>query len=76
MEKTGLIIDPYFSASKLKWIVDKVEGVREIMKEGLLMAGTMDSWLVWKLTGGRVLCYRLFQCLPYHVIESGDPGLG
>ena len=53
-EKTGLIIDPYFSASKLKWMVDKVEGVRELMKEGLLMAGTMDSWLVWKLTGGRV----------------------
>ncbi len=53
-DKTGLIIDPYFSASKLKWIVDNVEGVREKMKEGLLMAGTMDSWLVWKLTGGRV----------------------
>ena len=53
-EITGLIIDPYFSASKLKWIVDNVEGVREKMKEGVLMAGTMDSWLVWKLTGGRV----------------------
>lgn len=53
-EKTGLIIDPYFSASKLKWIVDNVEGVREKMKEGVLLAGTMDSWLVWKLTGGRV----------------------
>lgn len=53
-EITGLIIDPYFSASKLKWIVDNVEGVREKMKDGVLMAGTMDSWLVWKLTGGRV----------------------
>ena len=53
-EITGLIIDPYFSASKLKWMVDNVEGVREKMKEGVLMAGTMDSWLVWKLTGGRV----------------------
>ncbi|MFH0758401.1 MAG: glycerol kinase GlpK [Bacteroidota bacterium] len=53
-DKTGLIIDPYFSASKLKWIVDNVEGVKEKMKEGVLMAGTMDSWLVWKLTGGRV----------------------
>ncbi len=53
-DRTGLIIDPYFSASKLKWIVDNVEGVREKMKEGALMAGTMDSWLVWKLTGGRV----------------------
>jgi glycerol kinase len=53
-DKTGLIIDPYFSASKLKWIVDNVEGVREKMNEGVLLAGTMDSWLVWKLTGGRV----------------------
>ena len=54
MDRTGLIIDPYFSASKLKWIVDKVEGVREKMNEGVLLAGTMDSWLVWKLSGGRV----------------------
>ena len=54
MERTGLIIDPYFSASKLKWIVDNVDGVREKMNEGKLMAGTMDSWLVWKLTGGKV----------------------
>lgn len=54
MEKTGLIIDPYFSASKLKWIVDNVEGVRDKMNEGVLMAGTMDSWLLWKLTGGAV----------------------
>ncbi len=54
MDRTGLIIDPYFSASKLKWIIDNIEGVREKMKEGVLMAGTMDSWLVWKLTAGRV----------------------
>jgi glycerol kinase len=54
MERTGLIIDPYFSASKLKWMVDKVDGLKEKMKEGKLLAGTMDSWLVWKLTGGRV----------------------
>lgn len=53
-EITGLIIDPYFSASKLKWIVDHVEGVREKINEGVLLAGTMDSWLVWKLTGGRI----------------------
>lgn len=53
-EKTGLIIDPYFSASKLKWIVNNVDGVKEKKKKGMLMVGTMDSWLVWKLTGGRV----------------------
>jgi glycerol kinase len=54
MERTGLIIDPYFSASKLKWMVDKVDGLKEKIQEGKLLAGTMDSWLVWKLTGGRV----------------------
>ncbi len=54
MRKTGLIIDPYFSASKLKWIMDNVEGAREKKDAGVLMAGTMDSWLVWKLTGGRI----------------------
>ena len=54
MERTGLIIDPYFSASKLKWMIDKVDGLKDKMNEGILLAGTMDSWLVWKLTGGRV----------------------
>jgi glycerol kinase len=52
--KTGLIIDPYFSASKLKWMVDHVEGVNAKMEKGKLMAGTMDSWLVWKLTGHQI----------------------
>lgn len=51
---TGLIIDPYFSASKLKWMIDHVEGVKVSMDQGNLMAGTMDSWLVWKLTGHKV----------------------
>jgi glycerol kinase len=53
-DKTGLIIDPYFSASKLRWIVEQVEGVRKKMEKGELMAGTMDSWLLWKLTGEKV----------------------
>jgi len=52
-DKTGLIIDPYFSASKLRWIVEHVEGVPDKMGKGALMAGTMDSWLLWKLTGGK-----------------------
>ena len=52
--KTGLIIDPYFSASKLKWMVDHVDGAKELKDQGKLMAGTMDSWLVWKLTGHKV----------------------
>jgi glycerol kinase len=52
--KTGLKADPYFSASKFKWILDHVDGVKERAREGKLLLGTMDSWLIWKLTGGKV----------------------
>ncbi len=51
-DKTGLVIDAYFSATKLKWILDNVEGARERAKKGELLFGTVDSWLVWKLTAG------------------------
>ena len=50
-EKTGLIMDAYYSASKIAWILDRVEGARERAKRGELLAGTMDSWLIWNLTG-------------------------
>ena len=53
-EKTGLVIDAYFSATKLKWILDNVEGARERAERGDLLFGTVDTWLIWKLTGGRV----------------------
>lgn len=52
-QKTGLIIDAYFSATKIKWILDHVEGARTRAAEGKLAFGTIDSWLVWKLTGGQ-----------------------
>ena len=52
--KTGLPIDPYFSATKLNWILENVDGARERAKEGELLFGTVDSWLLWNLTGGRV----------------------
>lgn len=52
-EHTGLLIDAYFSATKLKWILDHVEGARERAKAGELLFGTVDSWLVWKLTRGK-----------------------
>jgi glycerol kinase len=52
-EKTGLIIDAYFSASKLKWILDNVEGARSLANKGELAFGTIDSWLLWKLSKGR-----------------------
>jgi glycerol kinase len=53
-EKTGLIIDAYFSATKLKWILDNVEGARTKAENGELAFGTIDSWLTWKLTNGEV----------------------
>ncbi|OPA75776.1 glycerol kinase [Paenibacillus selenitireducens] len=52
--KTGLLIDPYFSGTKVKWILDHVEGARAQAERGDLCFGTMDTWLIWKLTGGRV----------------------
>ncbi len=53
-EKTGLILDPYFSATKIRWILDNVEGANELAKEGRLLFGTIETWLVYKLTGGKV----------------------
>ena len=53
-QKTGLIPDAYFSASKIKWILDNVEGARERANKGELLFGTVDTWLVWKLTEGKV----------------------
>lgn len=53
-ENTGLLIDAYFSGTKVKWILDNVEGAREKAERGELLFGTVDTWLVWKLTSGRV----------------------
>lgn len=53
-EKTGLLIDPYFSGSKIKWILDHVDGAREKAERGEILFGTVDTWLIWKLTGGKV----------------------
>lgn len=52
-DKTGLLIDAYFSGTKIKWLLDNVPGVRERAERGELCAGTVDSWLIWNLTGGR-----------------------
>lgn len=52
--KTGLVIDPYFSGTKIRWILDNVEGAREKANKGELAFGTVDSWLIWKLTKGKV----------------------
>ncbi|MDE0111714.1 MAG: glycerol kinase GlpK [Albidovulum sp.] len=52
-DKTGLLLDPYFSASKLSWILDKADGARQRAYNGELLFGTVDSFLIWKLTGGK-----------------------
>ncbi len=53
-EKTGLLIDAYFSATKIRWILDHVEGARERARRGELLFGTVDTWLIWNLTKGRI----------------------
>ncbi|PXW92987.1 glycerol kinase [Streptohalobacillus salinus] len=52
--RTGLLIDPYFSSTKVKWILDHVDGARALADQGRLMFGTIDTWLIYKLTGGKV----------------------
>ena len=53
-EKTGLILDPYFSGTKIKWILDHVEGAQQRAEAGDLLFGTIETWLIWNLTGGKV----------------------
>ena len=53
-EKTGLVIDPYFSGTKVRWILENVPGARKKAEKGDLLFGTVETWLIWKLTGGRV----------------------
>ena len=53
-DNTGLVVDPYFSGTKIKWILDNVEGAREQAEAGNLLFGTVDTWLIWQLTGGKV----------------------
>lgn len=70
--KTGLVVDAYFSGTKIKWLLDNVEGARERAEKGELRFGTIDSWLIWKLTGGechvtdytnasRTMIYNIFD---------------
>lgn len=53
-ENTGLVVDAYFSATKIKWILDNVKGAREKAENGELLCGTIDTWLIWKLTDGKI----------------------
>ncbi len=53
-EKTGLVVDAYFSGTKIKWILDHIEGARDLANKGKLAFGTVDTWIIWKLTNGRL----------------------
>ena len=53
-KKTGLVLDPYFSASKIEWILNNVDGAREKAERGEIVFGTIDTWLIWNLTGGKI----------------------
>ena len=54
LERTGLLVDAYFSATKIQWLIQHVEGVSEKLAQGRILAGTMDTWVIWKLTRGRL----------------------
>ncbi len=73
-QKTGLLLDPYFSGTKLRWLLDHVDGARDLAQAGHLAFGTVDTWLVWKLTAGKVHATdasNASRTLMYN-IHSGD----
>jgi len=77
--KTGLRFDPYFSATKIAWILDRVPGAREAAKAGHLAFGTVDSFLIWRLTGGRLrppASHRRHQCKPHCSLRHRPGPLG
>ena len=67
--KTGLLLDSYFSGNKIKWILDNVEGAKEKAQAGKLAFGTIDTFLLWRLTGGKQHGYRCYQCIPHHALQ-------
>jgi glycerol kinase len=73
-ERTGLVLDAYFSGTKVRWLLDNVTGARKLAEQGRLAFGTVDTWLIWKLTGGRVHATdpsNASRTLLYN-IKSGD----
>lgn len=71
-DKTGLPLTPYFSATKIVWLLNNVPGLREAAEKGEALFGTIDTWLVYNLTGGSLRCYQLLladyvtSSIPYH----------
>ena len=75
-KKTGLVIDAYFSASKIRWILDHVPGARAKARDGELLFGNIDTWLIWKLTNGAVARHRSLQRLAHDADEPRAPAIG
>ena len=67
-QKTGLVIDAYFSATKIKWILDNVPGARERAERQELLFGTVETWLIWKMTKGRAHVTDYSECFPYDAV--------
>ena len=74
--KTGLLVDAYFSATKLRWILDNVPGAREKAEAGRLLAGTIDSWLIWKLTDGRAFVTDVTERLAHNAVQHPHDAVG
>ena len=74
--RTGLVLDPYFSATKLEWLLRHVPGLRARARRGELAFGTVDSWLLWKLTGGARARHRSHQRLAHAALRHRAPALG
>ena len=72
-QKTGLLVDPYFSATGISWILENVPGAREKAGKGELRFGTIDSWLIWKLNKRQNTCNRLLECKSHHAFQYKYP---
>ena len=75
-KKTGLVIDAYFSGTKVRWILDNVPGAREAADRGELAFGTIDAWLMWKLTNGKLPHHRRDQRFPHAALQHSYPAMG
>ncbi|MGH1557871.1 FGGY family carbohydrate kinase [Caulobacter segnis] len=73
-EVTGLLLDPYFSGTKIAWVLDKVPGARGRAEAGELLAGTMDAWVIWKPHGRRGSRHRRHQRLAHPAVRHRCPG--
>ena len=74
--RTGLLLDPYFSATKLAWILDEVPGARARAERGELLAGTIDTWLLWKLTGGKRARHRRDERVAHAAVRHLPAAVG